>query len=322
VGVWVEGSGTVIGGSGASARNVISGNDQLGMRIGTVDEITTGVVVQGNYIGLNAAGTAAIGNASGIAIEAASNCTIGGTSSSVRNVISGNGGDGLAFLGHTDITGDVTGNLVQGNFIGTNATNTAGIGNAFHGIRMQIDVHGNTIGGATANAGNTIAFNGEAGVSIESFDDIGDCTRNLISRNSIHSNGGLGIDLLNAFTPDGVTPNDTFDNDVGPNMRQNFPSIASADTDGATSITISGTLHSRPNSSFTIELFSSSGCDASGNGEGRTFLGTTTVTTGAVGRGSFTVTLTKRVGVGAVVTATATDSQQNTSEFSACKVTV
>ena len=79
-----------VGGTTAGAANVISGNTLGGA--GFVYAGTSYNVIEGNLIGLNAAGTAAIGNGltGAFAIDGASNDTIGGTTSAVRNVISGN----------------------------------------------------------------------------------------------------------------------------------------------------------------------------------------------------------------------------------------
>ena len=110
-----------IGGTTAGARNVISGNTGDGVDISGSG--STGNVVEGNFIGVNAAGTAALGNANGVGtfsggvvIESgASDNTIGGTTPGARNVISGNAFAGVFLNG-------VSANVVQGNFIGTDVT--------------------------------------------------------------------------------------------------------------------------------------------------------------------------------------------------------
>jgi hypothetical protein len=89
--------------------------------------------------------------------------------------------------------------------------------------------------------------------------------------------------------------------------------ITSAVTDGG-STAVQGTLNSAPNTTFRLELFSSTACDASGHGEGQTLVGATSLTTDGSGNAAFSVV----AGLSAVVTATATDPQGNTSEFSAC----
>ena len=124
--------------------------------------------------------------------------------------------------------------------------------------------------------------------------------------NSISGNAGpRGIDLGG----DGVTANDAGDADEGPNNRQNFPVL----TGGGGGV--QGTLNSFPNATFRIEFFGNTACDASGNGEGETFLGTTTSPPTPTGNAAIPLFA---AAAGQFVTATATDPSNNTSEFSAC----
>jgi hypothetical protein len=143
-------------------------------------------------------------------------------------------------------------------------------------------------------------------------------TGNSILSNSIHSNGTtvkhLGIDLGADLNTDGVTPNDAGDGDTGANNLQNFPVITMAvSTAGTTNV--QGTLNSTPDQTFNLQFFSNQTCDAAGNGEGQTFLGSTSVTTDANGNASFNTTLATATSAGQFVTATATDAPSNTSEF-------
>ena len=139
-----------------------------------------------------------------------------------------------------------------------------------------------------------------------------------IARGSFIDNGGLGIDL----NADGVTANDAGDIDTGPNGLQNFPELTGATTTGTRpqpgeQTVVQGTMDAA--GPVTVRLYESGSCDPSGHGEGSIFLGE-----GAVGgSGPFTITLPS-VGenAGDVVTATATDSNGNTSEFSNCVVPV
>lgn len=162
---------------------------------------------------------------------------------------------------------------------------------------------------ATATIGrNTISGNG-TGVLLASSG-----TGIVLSANSIFGNQGPGIDLGN----DGVTANDTGDADTGPNNLQNYPELT-AMSSGSGNTTIQGTLNSTANTTFKLEFFSNATCNATGFGEGQTFLGSHQVTTGANGIAAFTAQLTGVIlPVGAVVTATATDPGNNTSEFSKC----
>jgi hypothetical protein len=133
---------------------------------------------------------------------------------------------------------------------------------------------------------------------------------NAIRGNSIHSNGGLGIDLGG----DGVTPNDPGDADTGPNQLQNFPVLSVALAGGSTWVT--GTLNGLANTTFTLDFYASAAADPSGFGEGARYLGSAVVTTDGSGNAHFEVVLAAPTAPGEVVTATATDPAGNTSEFS------
>jgi hypothetical protein len=157
-----------IGGTGASAGNVISGNRLAGVAITGAG--TGGNVVEGNFIGTDSAGNNTIGNGvAGVLINAgAANNTIGGTGASAGNVISGNKAAGVSITG-----ADTASNLVLGNYIGTNPTGTGALSNQ-NGVLIQAGAVNNTIGGAVANtiggkgagAGNVISGNRSAGVAI------------------------------------------------------------------------------------------------------------------------------------------------------------
>ncbi len=302
--------GNIIGGTTNIERNVISGNNGAGIEI--LGSGATMNQVLGNFIGVNAAGTADLGNSgSGVSISGASGNIIGGTAAGARNIISGNDGQGVDLRGN--------GNVVQGNFIGTNVTGAAALGNSIIGVSI-LNASNNTIGGTTANAGNTIAFNGNGGVVLTAPDPI-PVTGNAILSNSIFSNTGpvlpdmgLGIDLGET----GVTPNDAADADLGANNLQNFPVLTSITT-GDGNITIQGTLNSAANTAFRLEFFANAACDPSGNGEGQSFIGSTMVTTNASGNASFNITLQSAVVAGPFFTATATDPNNNTSEFCQCR---
>src|SRR5207247_8618926 len=86
-------------------------------------------------------------------------------------------------------------------------------------------------------------------------------------------------------------------------------------TANSTTKTIQGTLNSSPNTQFRIEFFANDGCD---NGVGQTFLGFTNAATDASCNASFSFSAPNGAVTGPVITATATDANNNTSEFSAC----
>ncbi len=142
----------VIGGLSVCDRNVISGNDDKGVFIRGRRATLNRVV--GNFIGTTASGKLPLGNSrDGIqTFLLAANNTIGGNTTSSRNVISANGGDGVEL-------GSI-GNVVRGNFIGTDfkGKGSPGMGNATDGVR--IDLARNTI------LNNVISGNGTNGVEI------------------------------------------------------------------------------------------------------------------------------------------------------------
>jgi hypothetical protein len=151
---------------------------------------------------------------------------------------------------------------------------------------------------------------------------------NPIRGNSIYGNGTanganglstLGIDLGNpgGFGQGGFTPNDLADGDIGPNLDQNFPLITSVSTGGGNT-TIDGFLNSLATTQFAIDFYSNAGCVGRPQDflEGRTYLGTVDVTTNASGNASIHAVLPGEIGAGEKVTATATDPDGNTSEFS------
>src|SRR6266542_3348043 len=143
---------TLVGGTTAAARNVISGNSLDGVLIQS--STATNNLVQGNFIGTDVSGTAALGNGQlGIFIFASPNNTIGGTMSSARNVISGNASVGIQI----QETG-AGGNIVAGNFIGTNQSGTAAVGNGASGVYIAGSPN-TTIGGTTSGARNIISGN-------------------------------------------------------------------------------------------------------------------------------------------------------------------
>ena len=303
-GVNISGFNNTIGGTTASARNVISGNGANG-GIMLTGVSATGNLIRGNFIGVNAVGSAAVPNtAAGIFLVTVSGNTVGGTAAGTGNIISGNGSSGL------DIRTNSNANVVQGNSIGTDVTGTVGLPNGNDGVFIFGGSSNNSIGGTVAGAGNRIAFNIQDGVLV--FDT---STGNAILSNSTFSNTGLGID----FDGSGVVPNDAQDPDTGPNNLQNYPVLSSA-VSGSGSTTIGGTLNSTPSSSFRVEFFSNAVCDGSGFGEGEVFLGFSNVTTDGAGNAPLNPTFAAGVTPGRFITATATDSANNTSEFSQCFV--
>ena len=166
-GVGIEGgaSNNTVGGTAVGARNVISANTTYGVIIGSGTGSITGNVVEGNYVGTDSTGTVALGNGSyGVLIlSSASNNIIGGTAAGARNVISANGYDGVFINGNVSA---ITGNVVEGDYIGTDATGEIALGNGRAGVYLWSAASRTTIGGTTAAARNVISANGADGVII------------------------------------------------------------------------------------------------------------------------------------------------------------
>ena len=159
VAIYAGASKNTIGGTVAGAGNVIGENGQDGVYIS--DSGTSGNLVAGDDIGVASNGSTVLPNATGVYIgNGATDNTIGGTTTAARNVISGNMGDGV------DLNGSgVTGNLVEGNYIGTNSNSGTGLGN-YDGVEIENAATYNTIGGTTAAARNVISGNNWDGVHI------------------------------------------------------------------------------------------------------------------------------------------------------------
>lgn len=255
----------------------------------------SGGVVDRSYIGTDATGQAAAGNGIGLGIKGAQNL-IGGAEAGLGNVISGNVGDGVRF---SDTA--ATGNFLWGNRIGLSADRTLFLPNAV-GVYVESVADDNVIGGSSAALGNEIAGNTGAGVMLAGVTS----GSNAVASNAIHSNGGLGIDR----------------GDNGPTLNsadghQNFPVLTEVLYGGGRTL-IRGTLTmtTAPSTAFTVQFFANAVADASGFGEGQTFLGTAAVTTDSTGVAVFHASVPFEVLPTAFVTATAIDFPGNTSEFS------
>ena len=274
LGILIDNSATNvrIGGSTPAARNVISGNTSTQIAVGCISNAGgSGHLIQGNLIGPDATGAAAppanfAGQNNGINICYGSNVTIGGTTATERNVISGNLGTGVNF-------NQAFNNTIRGNYIGTDVTGTARLGN---GGGVQIDQPDNNVfdnvisasgGDGIGVSGNNILVQGNligtdatgtaplgnagAGVHIyipgsgATIGGTGAGEANVIAFNGTQNFSGHGVWVENgtggsiransihdnfglgiALGTDGVTPNDTGDADTGPNNFQNFPVLS------------------------------------------------------------------------------------------------
>jgi hypothetical protein len=223
----------------------------------------------------------------GVLIDLGAGNTVGGTTSAARNVISANHW-GVRINGST-----ANANVVEGNFIGTDVSGTHPLGNEVNGVIITGQASGNLIGGASTSAGNIIASNTAAGVSIQSGISDG------ILTNSIFANGTFGIELL-----------------PGANHSQPAPVITSVQSVfGGTNI--AGTLDGTPNTAYTIQMFSNAAPGPGGFGQGQTFMGSINATTNASGHAQFAGSVPVSVSPAQpYITATATSVTGDTSEFS------
>ncbi len=316
-------------------RNIISGNG-TGLRF-LSSSTGTGNIVAGNFVGTDVTGNNPLPNQNhGISLEGDNTGTIIGTNgdnvndSVEGNIISGNGDDGIR-LSMSEV-------LIAGNNIGIGYDGITVMGNGSRGILLALNSSNNVIGYSPTMAnsdelvvGNKIMNNGDSGIAIS---DTG--TQNRFSRNQWVNNAALGIDL----DYDLVSANDNGDGDTGPNNMMNFPVFESAEVIG-TNLVIKGFAPAGSEIEFFI---ADSGPNpnplpyATSFGEGATYLFTlmegsgadtdaTTDTYTDDGTGpSFSKTQNQfEVTVDATsfalfnginITSTATDTNNNTSEFS------
>jgi CSLREA domain-containing protein len=283
-GIKIVGAGATIGGTSPAARNLISGNVGTGIRINGIN-----AVVQGNYIGTDTTGTAAIADSGdGITVAQADGALIGGVdlgasepfadaSPNVVVVVALGAGNLIAGASSAGASGiaivESTNTQIVGNLIGLAVDLSTPVPNLAHGVSITQSSSNNVVGGASGQAGNLIAFNGIDGVHIDG--DIGTVRSNTVRGNSIYANGESGIALLGGAN-DNLAP----------------PTIDSVDP-------VSGTACSQ----CVVEIFSDHGA------QGRIFEGTAF---SAAGTWTFGGSPS-----GPNITATNTDVSNNTSEFSA-----
>ena len=297
----------------------------------------TNCEIKGCFIGLRPDGITARGNISGIEISQASSATqIGGKDPEQRNVISGNDFLGIGVHGN--------GTRIEGNYIGTGSDGVTALGNGFgipahdpaSGTGIFIAASSTFVGEEitpteTTGAPNRIAFNKGNGIII--FDG----QKNRIQHNEIFKNQGLGIDLSTSheiwnFYPFGdyITLNDTNDSDTGPNNLQNFPILDHA-FEYDNRLSIFGSFQGKPSSDFTFHFYLNQETDPSGFGEAQRYLGAFSKPTDSNGTLEFgnleyyngtqikwepELSFPINYSDECFVTATATDDEGNTSEFS------
>jgi len=299
------GDNLTIGGPNAADRNLLVGGGQGGAIIG-FSPVSTGHLIQGNFIGTDVTGTIALADVSAVGLDNVNNTQV------LNNLISGNPGGGLDTINVTPNFGMI----IRGNLIGTQANGTSPLPNGnFGGINLNIS--NATVGGTSAGQPNVIAFNNGPGVWVRLNQN-----SNPISQNSIYSNTLQGITLQQS-TPGIPTPNDPGDADFVPGNRgQNYP-VLNVPVIASGNATISGTLNSQPSKTYRIEFFANAACGPTGFGQGQTFIGSVNVATDGSGNANIgPVTLAVPAGQ-SVITATATDpATSDTSEFSQCPAAV
>lgn len=313
----LDGLANRIGGSTAAKRNVISGNLHRGITLSAgssrdvpEQRLCNGTVIEGNWIGLSRDGLHTVANGlnfpasdAGIALLAlAQNTLIGGSGGGQGNVISGNTGFGIGVGVSRAFT-----NSVLGNRIGVLPDGVTPAGNTGSGVGVAISSQSQiVVGGSAAGAGNRIAYNGGSGVDIKSISATAlPCP---VLANEIYRNKGRGILLA-----DKRPLNDNGDSDAGPNALQNYPFLRNArNISGGTRVLVDLKTF-RLNETFRVDFYRHHPGDPQSGGD--SWLSALAVLTGTQADGLYVATLPLQFS-GSVITATATDSAGNTSEFS------
>jgi hypothetical protein len=232
-----------------------------------------------NHVGVRLDATATFPNAlDGVRIDNGDGNDVQG------NVVGGSGQNGITVAGLLSRE-----NVVRANHVGTSPTLVYSLANAGIGI----DVWGaseTTVGGTLRSDANCV-FNNREGIRVATG------TNNPLLGNLVHASQTCGIVLTN-----------------GGNAMQAAPVIADA-TPG--SLHVAGYLQADASKTYRIEYFLSDSTNASGAGEGRYWLGASSLVTDETGRGTFSETFTNAAAPGMIVTATATAPNGNTSAFSA-----
>jgi hypothetical protein len=340
-------STTSIGGLGAGEGNVISGNLGAGVWLhGRPSPNAPGASIQGNYIGTNAAGTAAVPNTDGVYLANDGDATYPNNSDIAGNLISGNGAEGINIVEGDD-------NVITENLIGTDATGQLPIGNGEFGIRVvngREKIIGNTVSGnayggvaflGTPASGNSEVYqnyigtnadldsglgNGQYGFSTDASNirfgsETAPTSGQAAGGNVVWNNGAEGVLVLAGTEHVSVVGNSIDNNGAAGISVQNsvgmpVPVLTSAQSAGGITH-ITGSIANGTNAPYLVEFFASPACDPSGFGEGRTFLGSISVGSGAPGTSTIDATVPGST-AGQAITATATGDSYDTSSFSQC----
>jgi titin len=182
VAIFAGASDNTVGGTATGSGNVISANDSNGVYIS--DSGTTDNVVAGDLIGTDSSGSYSVPNHVGVLIQnGAAQNTIGGITSTVSDVISGNTWDGV------EIAWGASSNVVEGDYIGLTSNGNSPLGNQASGVSIYGGATGNTIGGTAAGTVDLIAYNAQNGVYIGGSGTTG----NMVEGVSIIYNGNNGV---------------------------------------------------------------------------------------------------------------------------------
>ena len=316
------GSGIIINGANVTVRGFVVNRFQgvgiidagvLGGSLSSNYSLIYHDKIVGNYVGTDVTGLVAEPNGTGMLLGGIGGgfFQIGGTTAADRNIISGNSSDGIQIDAGTTFT-------IQGNYIGVGVDGSTPLGNGGSGVDVTNanpfsfhaqDIH---VGGPDADEGNIIAYN-NYGVENNEADFLGPVisTSTSVLSNSIYANKVLGISL---------DENNNFFNSVlasgNDRQPQNYPVLNTALSSGGQT-TITGYLNSAPDQSFTIQLFSNVGAAFTNFAQGAQYLGSVTVTTDDNGHASFNATFNVSLAPHTLITATATDQENETSPFSA-----
>ena len=230
-------------------RNVISGNDGDGVRIYNSD--ATGNVISRNYIGVDASGTLDLGNsATGVSISRSAHANaVGGDTPGERNVISGNGQNGIF------VSGGIR-NTIRVNYVGVAADGVTPLGNALRGVWFRDVAQSNILGPGNVIV-HSVYFDG---VVVDGAGTIS----NTITQNSIYGNDGMGIDLVGGanggITPSVILTASGWVDVVGTACAGCTVEVfASSDTDGEGETYI-GSATATPGGAFTVTVSSVAKC--------------------------------------------------------------
>jgi CSLREA domain-containing protein len=300
--------------------NLVSGNVEVGLHLQSGR-------LAGNFIGTDRSGTRALPNGVGVLMAAndsgdpVSRSRIGGASGAATgacdracNLISGNVGVGIAFVDEESwsVPASYGPHRVEGNAIGV-AADGSPLPNGGDGIRVTGLIATIPAGagpalviGGDGEAGNRIAGNGAAGILLQAV--TGAIPRQVtVVGNSTDGNGGLGLDLVTPGDPPGPSL-------TGLSTWQGMPTVESVVRNADGSVTLSGSVSAAGLDSERVDVYLVPACDSTGYGEGARWAG---VTASSALTGSFSITVPS-VPVGTWLTATATDGDGSTSEFSHC----